>query len=100
MKPKRLDELQEIARKLTFSALESFVIPEEYRATMTLGVFFEGDIRVFELYVPGEQPKDAKIISRARINSRTGEGSVEVIGLAPKSPSPPTSDSPCSNPRG
>lgn len=93
MKPKRLEELQEIARKLTFSALEAFVIPEEYRATMTLGVFFEGDVRVFELYVPGEQPKDAKIISRARIDARTGEGSVEVIGLALKSPSSSTPDS-------
>lgn len=89
MKSKRLDELQEIARKQTFSALEGFVIPEEYRATMTLGVFFEGDVRVFELYVPGEQPKDAKVISRARIDSRTGEGSVEVIGLTRKSATPP-----------
>jgi hypothetical protein len=96
----RLEELQEIARKLTFSALEAFVIPEEYRSVMTLGVFFEGDVRVFELYVPGEQPKDAKVISRARIDCRTGEGSVEVFGLTLKPSSPPTPDSARSTPRG
>jgi hypothetical protein len=84
MKLKNIDDLQEIARKLTFAALESFVIPEDYRKKMTLGVFFDGYHRVFELYVPGNHPKDAKIISRARIDARTGEGSVEVVGLAPK----------------
>ncbi len=91
MKPKKLEELQEIARKMTFAALERYEIPEEYRPLMTLGVFFEGESRVFELYVTGETPQDAKVISQARINSLTGEGSVKIFGLKRKPT--PTPDS-------
>jgi hypothetical protein len=76
-----LDELEERARRMTLAALESYVIPDEIRPTLTLGIHFEGDTRVFELYVPGEKPSDARIISRLRLNIYSGEGDVEVIGL-------------------
>lgn len=33
----------------------------------------------FEIYIPSEQPLDAKVISRARVNRSAGEVSVEVF---------------------
>ena len=84
MKRKRLEELQEIARCLTSSALESYEIPETYRDLMILEIEFDGDYRIFELYVPGEMPKEALVISRARIHSATGLGQVEIFNLVRK----------------
>ena len=80
-----LDELQERARQMTLTELRKFVVPEEFKSKLTLGVQFEGDFRVFELYVPGERPSDARVISRARLNIYSGEGEVEVEGLISKS---------------
>src|SRR4051812_11367570 len=53
--PKELDELQEIARVATRTALEGYEpISEEWKKNLTLGTFFEGDERIFELYVAAE----------------------------------------------
>lgn len=79
-----LDQLQERARLMTLQQLDRYVIPDEVRSSLTLGVQFEGDTRVFELYVPGERPSDAKVISRVRLNIYSGEGDVEVLGLVAK----------------
>ena len=79
MKRLKLEELQERARALTSEALKDYEIPDAMRAKIALGTLFDGEDRVFELYIPGERPEDAIIISRARINSFTGEGAVEVF---------------------
>lgn len=79
-----LDELQERARQMTLAALKEFVVPEHFKSSLTLGVQFDGDSRVFELYVPGEKPSDARVISRARLNVYSGEGEVAVEGLPRK----------------
>jgi hypothetical protein len=79
-----LDELQERARQMTLRTLESYVVPDDVRSKLTLGVQFDGEIRVFELYVPGDRPVDAWVISRARLNVHSGEGTVEVLGLEKK----------------
>ncbi|MGC3991664.1 MAG: hypothetical protein QM796_18635 [Chthoniobacteraceae bacterium] len=79
-----LDELQERARQMTLATLKNYVIPHSYREKMVLGVSFEKDERIFELYVPGEKPSDAIVISRAVLNSITGQGTVEIIGLEQK----------------
>lgn len=86
MRRGRLEELQEIARRLTFAALESYEIPIAYRKELVLGDLSDGDHHIFELYVPGERPKDAIVISRARIDSVTGEGHVEIFNLIRKAP--------------
>jgi hypothetical protein len=80
-----LEELHERARQMTLAALKEYVIPQSYRESMTLGVTFEGEKRVFELYVPGEKPSDAIVISRAIFDPDTGEGAVEIVGLERKS---------------
>jgi len=79
-----LEKLQERARLMTLAELEHYIIPEEIRRNLILGVQFDEDYRIFELYVPGEKPSDACVISRARLNVYSGEGLVEVFGLEKK----------------
>jgi hypothetical protein len=84
--PKELDELQEIARIATRAALEEYErIPEEWDKNLTLGNFFDGDDRIFELYIAGEQPSDAVVISSARVNRKTKSVNVVISNLAKKS---------------
>ena len=75
----KLQELRERARLLTYETLKDYEIPDGLETKITLGIGFDGDDRTFELYIPGERPKDAIIISSARINSFTGEGTIEVF---------------------
>lgn len=76
-----LDELRETARAATRSALENYErVPDDARNLLTLGTRFDGDDRIFELYIPGELPQDAVILTRVRVNAITGEvGPVEVF---------------------
>ena len=78
---KELDELQEIARLATREALEPYAIPEHWKNDLVLGCLFDGDYRIFELYVPGERPRDAIVISSARIHRKTREISVVISNL-------------------
>lgn len=78
---KELEELEEIARAATRKALEGYVIPEEWRKNLTQGTLFEGDDRVFELYVPGEKPENAVVISSARVNRNTKAVTVTISNL-------------------
>ena len=84
MKKISLNELQEKAQALTKKELETYVIPDEVRKQLALTTLFEGDERVFVLYVPAPKREDARVIARTRMNAETGEGSVEVIGLERK----------------
>lgn len=80
-KRKSLKELEEIARIATREALEGYErIPDEARKLLTLGTRFDGDDRVFELYVPGERPEDAVVLTRVRVSAITALASpVEVF---------------------
>jgi hypothetical protein len=80
----KLAEAEEIAKKLTHDALMEYEIPPEICDRLALGVLFEGDYRVFMLYVPGERPKDGKIVSRVRVSLVDGTAEVEVLGLERK----------------
>jgi hypothetical protein len=42
---KELDELQELARVATLKALENYIIPDEYKTNLVLGVRFDEDRR-------------------------------------------------------
>jgi hypothetical protein len=77
-----LDQLQEIARVATRKALEEYVLPEGWRAHLTLGTEFRGDERVFELYVAGERPQDAIVIASTTVNRRTLAVQVTVSNLS------------------
>jgi hypothetical protein len=82
MNPKKLPlaTLEESARLLTRTALADFDLTTVDRDTLVLGTSgFEGNQRVFELYVAGEGPEDARVISRAVIDVFSGAGTVEVF---------------------
>ncbi|KQV54988.1 MULTISPECIES: hypothetical protein [unclassified Duganella] len=80
--PTELDELQELARVATREALESYErIPAEWEKKLTLGTSFEGDDRIFELYIAAERPSDAVVISTARVNRKSKSVSVAITNL-------------------
>lgn len=79
---KELDDLQELARVATRAELERYEpIPEEWKSVLTLGTFFDGDDRIFELYVARERPADAIVLTSARVNRNTRDVSVTVTNL-------------------
>ena len=82
MKTMREGELREIARRLTQKELEGYVIPDEIRGSLVLTTLFEGDDRVFVLFVPGERREDACVVARTTVNAITGAASVDVCGLS------------------
>jgi|EndMetStandDraft_4_1072995.scaffolds.fasta_scaffold1179149_1 hypothetical protein len=83
---KELTWLEEIARAATFEALQSYeAVPVELRRQLVLGTLFDGEDRIFELYVPGERPADALVFTSARINRHTRTVDVKVSNLARKS---------------
>jgi len=75
-----LDEMEPIARGATRRALSDYPEPsKEDQVNWTLGKFETESEGVFEIYMPSERPLDAKVISRARVDRRTGAVSVEVF---------------------
>ena len=84
MKKLSLEDMQEIARSLTQKELERYVIPDDMRGQLALTTLFEGDDRVFVLYVPAEKRSDAYVIARTRVNAISGNASVEISGLKEK----------------
>lgn len=84
MKKYKLNELEEIARSLTQKELEKYIVPDEIRNKVVLTTLFEGDDRVFVLYVPGETRDNSFEVARTRVNSLTGEAKIESIGLETK----------------
>ena len=75
-----LREMQPIAREATRQALATYKgCPELENKSLTLGERIEGSEGVFELYLAGERPEDAKVISCARVDRRTGAVKVEVF---------------------
>lgn len=83
--PKELDKLQELAREATRKALEEYEpIPAEWEKNLTLGTLFDGEDRIFELYVAGERPADAIVISSARVSGKDKSVRVTISNLKKK----------------
>ena len=69
---KELNELEEIARIATRKALEDYEpVPDEWADDLVLTTIFEGDDRIFVMYVPGERREDAIVISSTRVNRKS-----------------------------
>jgi hypothetical protein len=73
-----LNEAEEIARVATRQELERYEIPSDLFEKVVLTTLFEGDDRVFVLYVPGQTRSDPMVIASTRVNLRTRETQVEV----------------------
>lgn len=64
--------LEEAARLATRAALEPFErIPADVE--LTLGTFWDEDEVVFELYIAKDRPKDAVVLTEARVNQYDGQ---------------------------
>ena len=81
MKKLQKAQLEEKARQLTQNTLKEYEIPREYRNKVTLGISEEKEKIIFELYVPGEKPSDAIVISTVTINKTTGEEKIKISNL-------------------
>lgn len=78
-----LDELREIARASTRTALEAYEqIPPDWSSRLTLKTRLEGDVYVFELFVVGDLPGDAIVLASARVNQFTKKVKVVVTNLS------------------
>ncbi|MFC4158795.1 hypothetical protein [Chitinimonas lacunae] len=73
-----LAEMESIAKQATFEALKSFKPPRN-RENLTLGSGITDEEGIFELYLAGEMPKDAEVVSRATVNRLTGAVKVDVF---------------------
>lgn len=79
--------MEPTAREATRRALSEYPEPsKEEQARWTLGKFETETEGVFEIYIPSERPLDAKVISCARVDRRTGEVIVEVFLDKPPCP--------------
>lgn len=78
MKEISLNLAEEMARVATQTELENYEIPANLMGQVVLTTLFEGDDRVFVLYVPGQTRDDPMIIAKTRVDVKTGKVSVEV----------------------
>jgi hypothetical protein len=79
-----LAQAEEAARVATQKELANYEVPAELMGQVVLTTLFEGDDRVFVLYVPGQTRNDPMVVARTRVNIRTGQLSVEVPTLSKK----------------
>lgn len=75
----KLSDMEALAKKATFEALQGYPKPKDNLKNLTLGSGITETEGVFELYIAGERPQDAKVISRAIVDRASGEVRVEVF---------------------
>lgn len=75
-----LKEMEEIAKDAIFRSLISY--PDKFKYDQddwTIGKFLTDDKGIFEIYVPNDRATDARVISRATVDRKTGEVDVETF---------------------
>jgi hypothetical protein len=77
-RPLTLGEMESIARDATREALTGYRQTTN-REHLTLGSELTDTQGLFELYIAGERPTDAQVISRAKVDRFSGEVDVEVF---------------------
>ncbi len=76
MRRRTVDELEPIARKATKETLEGYaaaMAPYRDSPNLTLGTLIENEVLTFQLYVAGERPADAVVLTSTRVSRSTGE---------------------------
>ncbi len=73
-----LAQAEEMARIATKKELDHYEVPVGLMGQVVLTTLFEGDDRVFVLYVPGETRNNPMIVARTRVNTKTGQLSIEI----------------------
>lgn len=79
-----LGEAEEIARAATQRELEKYELPPTLGGQLVMTTLFEGDDRVFVLYVPGETRDNPNVIAQTRVSLKSGSVNVEVPNLEQK----------------
>lgn len=79
-----LAQAEEMARVSTKGELENYEIPTGLMGQVVLSTLFEGNDRVFVLYVPGESRDAPMIVAQTRVNVKTGKVSTKVPVLTKK----------------
>ena len=75
-----LSEMEPVAKEATYEALKAYTPPsDEDKEVLVLGKMLTDEAGVFELYVPADNPRDAKVITRATVSRATGQVAVEVF---------------------
>jgi hypothetical protein len=79
-----LKQMQPIAKEMTPIEIRKYGIEftDDEKDHLTLGEYLTDDFGIFELYLSGERPVDAKVISRTYVDRITGD--VARIELNPK----------------
>ncbi|WP_312319879.1 hypothetical protein [Stenotrophomonas sp.] len=72
-------EMEAIAMKATHDALMPYPELAVQSKYLTLGTQVLDDEGVFELYMTGKRPSDSRVITRTRVDRRTGHVTVEVF---------------------
>lgn len=75
-----LAEAEEMARVATQKELAKYDIPLDLFGRVVLTTLFEGEDRVFVLYVPGETRDNPTVIAKTRVDTQNGNANVEVSG--------------------
>jgi len=73
IKKLKLDLLQAAAREATRRALSAYPhLANSKTEALTLGTLWDGDVVIFELYIPAERPQDAIVLTTTRVDSYSG----------------------------
>ena len=70
--------MEPLAREATCAALMKYS-PPKHLENLTLGTQITDTHGIFELYLAGETPRDAMVISEATVDRATGEVSVKIF---------------------
>ncbi|MEE4451618.1 hypothetical protein V2S85_08230 [Novosphingobium resinovorum] len=68
-------ELEPVARDATRGVLEESVALVRFKGdrNLTLGTLIEDDLLIFQLYIAGEKPSDAVVLTSTSVSRITGE---------------------------
>ena len=64
------NEAREEAVKVFKKETRDIRFPEEWNDIVTLGGYDQGDLFVFELYIPGEKPENAIVLAKVEIGKK------------------------------
>jgi hypothetical protein len=73
------EKMERIAQKATNKKLQGYDVNDDMWAKIVLGKRVSNNKGVFELFIPGQRPVDAKVISRATVARESGSVNVEVF---------------------
>lgn len=72
-----VDEIEQLAKPLIRQELDRLELPSDVRKQMTISIFFRNDERIVCVKIPGETPREGKILACVCVNSISGEAQID-----------------------